>query len=379
MKNKKAPIPKNSTIIQVYAASAGRCSYYGCNDYILNEPLTRQRAILGNIAHIVGESSDGPRGNSSLPLIERSKFDNLMLMCTKHHNFIDKKENWSKYPISILKKWKIEHEKRMKTLCAIPAASKSCALKISSQIHGHVTSVSEDEIMLTVLKCEKRYTDEKVYHINLGDLLDDNSTGYWKVAKNRINQVFKEEILPAVKRGQVERLSIFGLARIPILFYLGYLLGDKVPASFYQKHRDSSEGWVWLKKSQIFKFEIVGPNCSKRVSEVALFIQLSGGDNVNVQDIIPKIPVFIIRPIKESPKRTLFGSQETIENFRMVYHDFLSYIEQELPKVKKVNFFLATPAPIAILCGRDIQRSLACRLVVHDMINGKYKKIFTLN
>src|SRR6266478_1256633 len=63
---------------------------------------------LGEMAHIVGRSADGPRGNEDLPLDERDNYSNLMLLCPTHHCKIDKDpDTWSR---SKLVDQKSEHE-----------------------------------------------------------------------------------------------------------------------------------------------------------------------------------------------------------------------------------------------------------------------------
>jgi len=64
---------------------------------------------IGEIAHIISQSSDGPRGNEELPLEKRNDYSNLILLCPNHHSEIDKiPETW---PTTRLQKLKGKHEK----------------------------------------------------------------------------------------------------------------------------------------------------------------------------------------------------------------------------------------------------------------------------
>jgi hypothetical protein len=64
---------------------------------------------IGEIAHIISQSSDGPRGKESLPVNNRNDYSNLILLCPNHHSEIDKTpESW---PTTRLQKIKGEHEK----------------------------------------------------------------------------------------------------------------------------------------------------------------------------------------------------------------------------------------------------------------------------
>lgn len=64
--------------------------------------------MIGEIAHIVAEKEDGPRGISPLTLSERNAYPNLLLLCSEHHKFID--DHPEDYPISRLQDMKREHE-----------------------------------------------------------------------------------------------------------------------------------------------------------------------------------------------------------------------------------------------------------------------------
>lgn len=64
---------------------------------------------IGEIAHIVSRTREGPRGNDALLLSRRDDYSNLMLLCPNHHSEIDKlPDSW---PSSKLRQLKEEHEK----------------------------------------------------------------------------------------------------------------------------------------------------------------------------------------------------------------------------------------------------------------------------
>src|SRR5258707_376119 len=70
--------------------SGNRCAFPNCRRRLTAEDSPPDRAvILGEIAHIVAESPDGPRGDSPLSLTERNKYENLILLCNIHHQLID--------------------------------------------------------------------------------------------------------------------------------------------------------------------------------------------------------------------------------------------------------------------------------------------------
>ena len=95
----------------LWGKAASRCSMSDCRRPLVEKandlPST---VIVGEMAHIVGEkpSKKSPRGLSSLPVAERNRYPNLILLCAHHHNLIDKNEKeWS---IEKLHSIKREHE-----------------------------------------------------------------------------------------------------------------------------------------------------------------------------------------------------------------------------------------------------------------------------
>ncbi|TCU17899.1 hypothetical protein EV132_10315 [Rhizobium sullae] len=75
---------------------------------VLDETETDDPALIGDIAHMVAESEDGPRGASPLTAEERNRYANLLLLCKNHHREID--EQPSHWPPDRLEKIKADHE-----------------------------------------------------------------------------------------------------------------------------------------------------------------------------------------------------------------------------------------------------------------------------
>ena len=93
-------------------ASGNLCAFPGC-DRRLVEPGSEgdDPAVLGEMAHIVGEKRRGPRGADEMPLSERNKHTNLVLLCGDHHKLVDSQPN--AYSIPVLRAMKSDHEARI--------------------------------------------------------------------------------------------------------------------------------------------------------------------------------------------------------------------------------------------------------------------------
>lgn len=89
---------KSNDIKKLYGLSAGRCN-------ICQVQLVEKDVHIGEMAHIIAKSSNGPRGNNK-PI--DNTYNNLILLCPTHHTYVD--ENPLIYPVEELRKIKNEYE-----------------------------------------------------------------------------------------------------------------------------------------------------------------------------------------------------------------------------------------------------------------------------
>ncbi len=80
LKTKRTKIPE-WTKLKLWVLSGGRCEFSGCNNYIWRDGLTLQEDNFAEMAHIIAQSSDGPRGNKKLSLHQAIDFENLIMLC----------------------------------------------------------------------------------------------------------------------------------------------------------------------------------------------------------------------------------------------------------------------------------------------------------
>lgn len=102
----------------LWGAANGRCSFPTCGKELVSDATADDpRVTLGEIAHIVAESTNGPRGQSPFSQEERDCYENTILMCHEHHELIDGQPKT--YTVEVLHGYKRAHEER----CASPFAS----------------------------------------------------------------------------------------------------------------------------------------------------------------------------------------------------------------------------------------------------------------
>lgn len=89
-------IPEKDVKI-LWAKAAGRCSMPDCRKIVIASTSTSvpsQNTLIGENCHIIGEKNTekSPRGISNLPLPDRNRYPNLILLCRNHHKIIDTDE-----------------------------------------------------------------------------------------------------------------------------------------------------------------------------------------------------------------------------------------------------------------------------------------------
>ena len=140
------------------AHSGGVCAFPGCNKPLV-EPgnATDAAAFLGEIAHIVADSRQGPRGVSPLTDEERDRHTNLVLLCGDHHKIIDSQPNT--YSVQVLRQIKADHEDRIRR-AAFPVAAQPPPAHKRETIHSSLLPVTHLPAAVFAAPCRFRDRQE---------------------------------------------------------------------------------------------------------------------------------------------------------------------------------------------------------------------------
>lgn len=92
----------------LWGRSGNRCCMCRC-ELVIGASETDDESVIGDEAHIVAQSPDGPRGDSPLTSEQRDKYDNLMVLCKIHHKQIDDQPN--EFTVEKLHEIKSSHER----------------------------------------------------------------------------------------------------------------------------------------------------------------------------------------------------------------------------------------------------------------------------
>lgn len=93
----------------LWGKAAAHCSMPDCRRRLVEDiSETDDPTLVGENCHIVAEKDGGPRANATMPVDDRNRYANLVLLCNVHHKIID--DNETVWTVDCLKKLKAEHE-----------------------------------------------------------------------------------------------------------------------------------------------------------------------------------------------------------------------------------------------------------------------------
>jgi len=100
----------------LWGRSAGRCAVPACANICIDTFEQTGTILLGEMAHVIAYSEQGPRAVVALEGI--NSYDNLVLLCPYHHTIIDKAPQ--DFPEEILRRWKTDLELRVRKAFDLP-------------------------------------------------------------------------------------------------------------------------------------------------------------------------------------------------------------------------------------------------------------------
>lgn len=368
---------KRFTELLLFVHAGGRCEFNGCNDYLLEHHLTLTPGNFAEKAHIVAFSPRGPRGNARLSASYINSLGNLMLLCQKCHKLID--DNPRAHPVARLKKDKSLHEERIRHVTGIAASMKTTIVQFKARIAGRTVAIPVNQIATAV---EPRYpVDRKGIVI---DLTTITATGaaFFDVARQEIVKQIGQLSASGLDPSEVQHVSVFAMGPIPLLVFLGRELSDKVESDLFQRHRDTDD-WTWKPTGVAAEFVLNTLRQGAEPKCVALCLSLSGTIHAESlpATIDERYTVYDLTLAHQEPTPTFLHTRADLKSFRSAYQTALRTIGRFHAGVTDLHLFPAIPAPVAVMCGRDLLPKIDPKLHVYDAdkANGGFTLVLTVN
>lgn len=355
----------------LFVAAGGRCEFDGCNKYLLEHHVTLTAGNFAEMAHIVAFREDGPRGRSDARPVDIHRAENLMLLCPECHKHID--DHPERFPVATLRKYKEHHERHILHMTSLRPEYRTSVLMLTANIGDQGTFIPFDQIIEALAP---RYPASKP-----GKLIDltpipIHDTASLETAREAVRRGLAAIYDTGGEAQTVKHLSVFALAPMPLLVDLGARLSNKIPTDLYQRHRDT-EDWTWKQGEATASYMFAIVQRGTDPNKAALIMSLSG--TIRVQDLPPTIDqTFTVYQftLKDAiPHPAFLKTRADLEAFRTSYQALLGSILDHQGIVKELHVFPAVPAPVAILCGRELLPKVHPGLLVYDF--DKHKGGFT--
>ncbi len=258
---------------ELWARTAGRCEFNGCNRLVYKSPVTQERVNIAERAHIYSFSKDGPRGWGPF-VTNRKKLNdlaNLLLVCHDCHEIIDQANPVTRYPASRLLAWKREHEDRVRIVTGIHPSKNSHVILYGGKI-GEENSPLEADMAIEAMFPDWYPAEERPTELAMCSEHEDATDLFWNSEVAHLRAAFERHIRPRIQDANPNHFSVFARASQPLLIMLGALLTDKVPVEVYQLQREPIS-WRWQSEPNSSSFRIVAPEVTD--GEPVLIVSLS--------------------------------------------------------------------------------------------------------
>jgi hypothetical protein len=352
----------------LWGRAAGRCEFAGCNQPLWKSPVTQEGVNIAQRAHIYSFSAGGPRGHARILKGDLNEIGNLLLVCYACHRKIDQREDGGRYTADVLRAMKEEHETRIEMVTGVSIGRGSTVLLYGANV-GKDNSPLRFETAASAMFPEAY--PASTHAIELGIL---NSTGtdgdehFWDTESRELRAVFDQRVRERVSRGDVRHLSVFAKAPQPLLILLGTLLGDILPATVYQLHREP-QTWAWPTTAPEVTFDIHEPPTSG--GQPALVLALSATVTPDRIKAVLGTDVSIWSVTVASPHNDILKSPKQLAQFRSLIRSLLDRIKRLHGQSTTLHIFPVAPVSIAVELGRVRMPKADMPWQTYDQVNAR--------
>lgn len=348
---------KKSIRYDLWWKAAGRCEFKGCNKPLYLHGVTLDECNISEYAHIIGASSNGPRGHVKRSRELAKDPNNIMLMCPECHKYIDN-EGKNKYTAEMLFEMKKRHEERIARLTSIGEDLQARIVTYGSKVGDQKPDFSFSLLQDALLPEYYPVSDDS---IDLGGNMYSGGEwdAYWKTEVENLEFACKDLILDKIHKWEYKRIALFGLAPMPLLVKLGTKLNNKHEVEVYQKQR--SGGWKWLQDEIHTDYIINRPEETESDPVLVLSLSFPIGERIRKNNANASIWEMTI----EKPNTDYLRSKQQLYDFGRQVELLLDEIDKA-SKGKPLHLFMSVPVACAIEFGRVWMQKANSPLCIYD-------------
>ena len=364
--SKRGKNPSHLTVHMLCAAAAGRCEFEGCNKPLFRDAITLGTFNNSNVAHIIASSPDGPRGDPELSAKLSDSLDNLMLLCLDHHDLID--THVDDYPIEKLQLMKKKHEDNIRQLCDSMSLSETELVLFMSPIKNkNLVSINPQQAAAAIYP-KRKIASQYGLPTVVKSSFDYSSSEYWRDVNNQINIWFQTTLKAIHQMNPTMHFSVFPLAPIPSIVYLGYLFSDKISCDVYQHFRQP-DSWAWQSHQLTNGFGMTFETGPYITDKAALIISLTA--DIGKDRVLNAYDPSVLCTIKAAKHGVdCISSLEDLSAFWHCYQDACDQLKNRYPSITEVGVFISAPVSASFEIGRRFMHETYLPMLIFDENNG---------
>ncbi len=332
----------------LWGKAAGRCQYRGCNKPLFVDALTKSEFNQAYIAHIVADAPGGPRGDSVRSELLKDDISNLMLLCDEHHRLIDKKDV-AGHPETLLLVMKKEHEDRIEKVASINPNMHSHIVTYKANVGIHTPVISYESVREFLLPSHYPAQSQAIDLSLSNSPQRDKDASFWATELENLESQFNEQLRQKFRKGEINHLSVFGFAPMPLLIKLGTLLNDIQHAEIHQPVRDPKT-WNLNDDATETLYKVFEP--SETLPTVALNISLSATINNDRITSVLGNDCSIYTVSIDEPFNDFLKSKRQLQYFSIEMRKLFNHIKSRYNAQTPLHVFPAMPIATAIEFGR---------------------------
>lgn len=221
-------------------------------------------------------------------------------------------------------------------------------------IHPVHQAITEEEALTTLGPSGQR--DAAVVRVApLAQPLVESDRIDFQKAREAQDQIYQTEIAPLLAESQGKHVTYFGLAPVPLIMHLGYLVGDLPPITVYQRSH-LTKLWAWPPQQSSVNpltVQVLGmPQvASAAVGDVVLRIATALPINPADTRAVVTSPLAEVDILATPLGPDVLASPATVEQVARTFRQTLDTLSDRFPHLKTIHVFAAIPAGLAFRLG----------------------------
>jgi hypothetical protein len=358
-----------SQVVQcmLWGRAAGRCEFAGCNKPLWKSSVTQEVVNVAQKAHIYAFSVAGPRGNRGISRRKINSLENLLLVCHECHRKIDRTRDGGRYTVGLLRGMKGTHEQRVEQVTGIAPDKKSHILLYGANIGVHSSPLNYGDAAKALFPDHYPATDVPIELHTINSSFVDRDAEFWHIEAENLKRKYASGVRERLAVGEIEHLSVFGLAPQPLLVLLGSMLGDIVSAESYQRHREPRASWQWPRRAVTQRFIEKSPSSFE--GKPALVLALSATVAPDRVTSILGSDTSIWTVIVPRPHNDLIKSRRQLSQLRSLLRSLIDRIKAAHGQNTVLHVFPVASNSASIELGRVRMPKADMPWQLYDQIN----------